>query len=60
MNEIKQEDFEKVKEKAINLFRKNKIINSLCFWKIKITPECFNHIEWKSKNHKRPIKESYI
>jgi len=31
MNEIKQEDFEKVKEKAINLFRKNKIINSLCF-----------------------------
>ncbi len=60
MDEIKQEDYEKVKEKAINLFKKNKIIDSPSFWEIKISPEWFNHIEWKSKNHKRPMKESYI
>lgn len=60
MNEISQLDFDEVKKNALNLFLKNKIIFSPAFWKIKITPEWFNHIEWKSKNHKRSTKESYI
>lgn len=60
MSEITEEKYQNIKDKAINYFKNNKNINSPSFWEIKITPEWFNHIEWKNKNHKRPMKESYI
>lgn len=60
MEEVEQDKFDNIKNKAVELFKKNKIIKSPIFWEIKITPEWFNHIEWKSKNHKRPNKEIYI
>jgi hypothetical protein len=49
-----------MKQKAISLFQKNKKIMSRAFGEIRLTPEGFNHIEWKSKNHKRPMQEAYI
>lgn len=60
MREITEEQYESVKQKAISLFQKNKKIMSRAFGEVKITPEGFNHIEWKSKNHKRPMQEAYI
>lgn len=57
---VKDNQFNNIKEKAVAFFKKNKKIKSPSFWEIKITPEWFNHIEWKNKNHKRPLKESYI
>ncbi len=60
MEEISLEKYNKMKEKAVEYFKQNRTITSPAFWEIKITPEWFNHIEWKNKNHKRPIKEVYI
>lgn len=58
--EISDEYYEKVKKQAIWFFKNNKIIKSVCFWDVKITPEWFNYIEWKDKNHKRWKKEACI
>ncbi len=60
MSDKIEEKYNEIKLKAIDYFKNNRKILSPCFWEIKITPEWFNHIEWKSKNHKRPIKEAYI
>lgn len=60
MENISQEQFDKIKQKAVDFMKKNRKIKSPAFWEIKITPEWFNHIEWKNKNHKRSIQESYI
>ena len=60
MSEITDEQYEKIKQKAVNYFRENRKILSQAFWEIRITPEWFNHIEWKNKNHKRPKTEVYI
>ena len=60
MKEISQAEFDAVKNKAVELFRKNKKISSPAFSEIRITPEWFEHIEWKNKNHKRPIREAYV
>lgn len=60
MSEITEEKYSQMKEKAVEYFKNHRKISSPIFWEIKITPEWFNHIEWKSKNHKRPMKEAYI
>ncbi len=57
---ITQDEYNKLKQKAIKYFTKHRKVNSPAFWEIKITPEWFNHIEWKNKNHKRTIEESFI
>ena len=60
MKQVTEENYQEIKDKAVKYFKENKVIASPSFWEIKITPEGFNHIEWKNKNHKRPIKEAYI
>lgn len=60
MVEITEEKFNNIKQKAIKYFKNNRKVVSDIFWEVIITPEWFNHIEWKNKNHKRPLKESYI
>ena len=60
MENITKEQFEKIKQKAIDYMWKHKKINSPAFWEIRITPEWFNHIERKNKNHKRSMQESYV
>ena len=49
-----------MKNNAFNHFLKNKKILSPIFWEIKATQGWFDHIEYKSKNHKRPKQEAYI
>lgn len=58
--EISKEKFNEVKNKAIKFFKEHKKINSPAFWKIKITSEWFNHITWKSINHKRWDNEIFV
>lgn len=60
MQEITELQHDKIKLKAVEIFQQNKKITSPAFWEIRITPEGFGHIEWKNKNHKRPIRESYV
>jgi len=55
-----EKQLEEMKNKALSFFKNNKKIISPAFWEIKITPEWFNHIEWKNKNHKRSPTESYV
>jgi len=57
---ITKEILEEMKQKALIYYKNNKIINSALFWKVKITNEWFNHIEWKNKDHKRDFKEAYV
>ncbi len=49
-----------MKQRALIFFKDNRKIKSPAFWEIKITPEWFNYIELKNKNHKRGVKEAYI
>ena len=49
MAEITKEDIEKIKLKALEYYKKHKIINSPCFGEVKITNTGLNHIEWKDK-----------
>lgn len=60
MIDISEEHFQRVKESAIELFQQNKKIVSLAFGEIRLTPEGFNHIEWKNKNHKRSQREAFV
>ena len=62
MSEISLEDYEKIKNEALDIFKKNKKVKSPSFWwiEIKITPSWFNHLEWKKENHKRGIKEAFM
>lgn len=57
---ITQDKYDELKQKAVNYFKKHRKISSPSFWEIKITPEWFNHIEWKNKNHKRTMEESFV
>lgn len=60
MEEINQEKFEKAKAQALLIFQKNKKIKSPLFGEIRITPDGFDHIEWKSRWHKRPMNEAFV
>jgi len=60
MSEIAKEDIERIKLKALEYYKKHKIMKSPCFGEIKITNEGFNHIEWKDLNHKRDFRDAYI
>lgn len=60
MIDISEEHFERVKESAIELFQQNKKIVSPAFGEIRLTPEGFNHIEWKNKNHKRSQRGAFV
>jgi hypothetical protein len=60
MRDISVLDIEDIKAKALDIFLKNKKIYSPIFGYVHITPRGFGHIEWKSKDVKRPPKEIYI
>ena len=60
MQEITKSDIEDIKLKALEYYKKHKIIKSPRFGEVKITNEGFNHIEWKDKNHLRDFRDAYI
>ncbi len=60
MIDISMEHFNRVKQVAIEIFQQNKRIVSPALWKIRLTPEWFNHIEWKNKNHKHSLREAFV
>lgn len=59
MENITKEELDKIKIRALEFYKKNKIIKSPIFWIIKITNNWFNHIEWKDKNHQRDYNEAF-
>jgi hypothetical protein len=44
----------------LECFLKNKKVISPIFWEVEVTPKWFEHIEWSSKRHLRPMQEAYI
>ena len=60
MEEITQEQFDNAKNVALDIFRKNKKIASGAFGTVKITPDWFDHIEWKSLKHKRAENDAFV
>jgi hypothetical protein len=57
---ISDEKFERAKERAVSLFKNNKRVASPCFGEVRINPDGFSHLEWKSKDHKRDKKAAYM
>jgi hypothetical protein len=60
IEDISDEKFERARENALALFQKNKRISSPCFGEVRIDPDGFGHLEWKSKDHKRTKKAAYM
>lgn len=58
--EITQEQFYNAKENALKYFKAHKKITSPILWDVKITFQWIEHIEYKTKNKKRPLNEAYI
>lgn len=59
MAEITKADIEEIKSKALEYYKKHKIIQSPCFGEIRITNAGFNHIEWKDKSHLREFSDAH-
>ena len=57
---ITEKQYDDLKSKAVKYFTKHRKINSASLWEAKSTPEWFNHSEWKNKNHKRTMEESFV
>jgi hypothetical protein len=60
MNEVTESLYEKARTNAVSAFQKNRKVANPIFGTIKITPEGFEHLEWKNRNHKRPMREAFV
>lgn len=52
--------FDDIKKQAINIYQGNKKISCPIFGEVRLTPEWFEHIEWKKKNHKRNPDDAFV
>ncbi len=57
---ITEQQFETAKLQALQHFKQNKKVFSPIFWEIRVTPQWFDHIEWKTSTKKRPLQEAYV